>query len=259
MSFEDCNTEAVSAAARAHAVAAWPNEAVGFVVAGVYEPQANIAIESAETFAVTDAAYLDAVSRGLQGIVHSHPVLDGQYPVAWPSASDMRAQIATDLPWGIVVAGKESAVPPFWWGDAVPMPKLKGRPFRHGVTDCMSLIRDWYRQERGVTLPVGPRDWDWWAKPEGAEGRNLYLENFGPAGFTVVDKATAQRGDVFLAKAGLKTTVPNHGAVYLGRGLILHHKAGRLGFDPSRLSIEEPVARWMPFITHCLRHESSGS
>lgn len=259
MSFEACNTEAVSAAARAHAVEAWPTEAVGFVVAGVYEPQANITIEGAETFAVADAAYLDAVSRGLDGIIHSHPVLQGQFPVAWPSASDMRGQLATDLPWGIVVAGEESAQPPFWWGDAVPMPKLKGRPFRHGVTDCMSLIRDWYRQERGVILPEFPRDWEWWSKPEGAEGRDLYRDNFGAAGFSPVDKAEAQRGDVFLTKVGVRVTVPNHGAVYLGRGAILHHKAGRLGFDAGRLSIEEPVARWMPHVTHCLRHQSAGA
>lgn len=52
------NTPVVIAAAQAHAIASWPNEAVGFVIGGAYEPQVNVAIYGSETFAVADEAYL---------------------------------------------------------------------------------------------------------------------------------------------------------------------------------------------------------
>ena len=47
-----------------------------------------------------------------------------------------------------------------------------------GVSDCYSLIRDWYRTERGIALPEFPRDWEWWEY-----GGDLYAMGFAEAGF----------------------------------------------------------------------------
>lgn len=227
----------VIAAAKAHALAAYPAESVGFVVAGAYEPQVNLAAAPGETFRVEDAAYLDAVARGLEAVLHSHP--DGH---DHPSRLDMEQQAATGVPWGICTVRNGIVAEPFFWGGRTPVPELVGRVFRHGVTDCYALIRDWYRLERGVALPEYARDHEWWQA-----GQNLYLENFTDAGFvayTLPDGAEPAVGDVFLGT--VRSPVPNHGGVYIGDGLILHHLQ-------DRLSRREPVYSWRKFITHWLR------
>ena len=122
-----------------------------------------------------------------------------------------------------------------------------GRGFRHGVTDCYSLIRDYYRLERDVVLPEFPRDWEWWCNEQ-----DLYRDGFGKAGFERLVDVDLRPGDVFLAQ--IRSGVPNHGGVYLGDGLALHHLAARLPVDATRLSRREPIDRWMKFISHWLRY-----
>jgi cell wall-associated NlpC family hydrolase len=125
-------------------------------------------------------------------------------------------------------------------------PPLIGRGFQHGVTDCYSYIRDWYRVERGVELPQFVRDWDWWKL-----GDDLYAKGFASAGFTEAHDAP-QRGDVLLYTVGSK--VVNHGAIYEGGGVLSHHLATREPFDPNRLSTREAAARWERFRVHHLRY-----
>lgn len=58
---------------------------------------------------------------------------------------------------------------------------------------------------------------------------NLYTEGFPEAGFVAVGTdAELQTGDVILMQIRSKNGVPNHAAIYLGDGLILHHLHGRL-------------------------------
>jgi cell wall-associated NlpC family hydrolase len=95
------------------------------------------------------------------------------------------------------------------------------------VLDCYTLIQDWYATQRGVTLPTPCREDDWWLK-----GGNLYLDNFVSAGFERVpmsdDKLPREfrEGDVLLMQ--ICAPVPNHAAIWLDDGTILHHLAGRL-------------------------------
>lgn len=98
---------------------------------------------------------------------------------------------------------------------------LIGRHWSHGVLDCYSIIRDWYRLERGITLPDFERADEWWHK-----GQNLYVENFKAAGFTSVPMEELQPGDVLLMQVASR--VSNHGAVYLGNNIMLHHLHRRL-------------------------------
>jgi cell wall-associated NlpC family hydrolase len=222
-----------------HAEAAFPNEAVGFVVNGVYEPKENTHLHPSEEFSVTDADYLDADERGLEAIVHSHPGGPDH-----PTLADMRQQQATAVPWGIVSVIDGVASRAFWWGDEVPVPDLVGREFRHGVTDCYSLVRDYFRLEKNVLLPDFPRDWEWWQN-----GEDLYTENFLATGFTPV-QGDPQPGDCFLAQ--IRSPVPNHAGVYIGDGLVLHHLV-------NRLSRREPVFPWMKFITRWVRYNGGES
>lgn len=178
----------------------------------------------------------------IQGVFHSHP--DGPF---YPSLYDMRQQYAMVIPWGIAAhSKKDSGI--FWWGEDVPKLPLIGRPFRHGVTDCYSLIQDFYKEVHDKNLTPVPRDWEWW---DGAE--SLYTDNFERAGFYTVDSSDIKPGDVFFAT--IRSKVPNHAGVYLGNGLILHHTAGRSGYDPTKLSTVEPGARWFNYLSRVVRHE----
>lgn len=92
------------------------------------------------------------------------------------------------------------------------------RPFWHGVFDCYTLIRDYYRREWGLWLPVNiHRPFGWWE-----QGDNMYVDN--AANHSFVSVRDIQRHDAIIMKMG---PVPNHGAIALGDGKILHHLGGR--------------------------------
>ena len=214
-------------------------EICGYVMAdGRFSKRVNTSDDPANSFRIRGKLPKDAVA-----IVHSHP--GGPF---YPSAADMAQQRATALPWGIVsFSDRHEEV--FWFGDEVPTPPLVGRGFRHGVTDCYSLVRDFYREQHGITLKEFPRDWEWWNNDE-----HLYLRGFEEAGFVEIDKNSILPGDLFMATIRSKTI--NHAGVYLGNGLILHHTCGRDGYDPFRLSTVEPAARWLNFVTKVIRYEN---
>ena len=231
------NQDAI-AAIKQHVLSEYPKEACGVLLAsGGYVACQNMASNPHEQFMIDPRQWrrLTKSQDSVVAVVHSHPDRS-----ASPSEDDMRAQISTNLPWGIVAVSGGVASDPLWFGDGLPIQPLEGRSFVHGVTDCYSLIRDWYRLNRQITLAEIPRNDDWWS-----HGQSLYEDHFGAVGFYPIDAAQLQEGDVVLARVLSKVT--NHGGIYLGNGLILHHLF-------NRLSRVEPLARWQQLITHCLRH-----
>ncbi|MFP2768023.1 Mov34/MPN/PAD-1 family protein [Oceanisphaera sp. KMM 10153] len=227
----------------AEALAGYPLECVWLITVSDCRQVANVADEPEKTFRIAKRDLLKAQKEGLLAVVHSHP----NYPDC-PSEADMRGQINTGVPWGIIATDGTGCTPIAWWGKGVDVPPLVGRGFRHGITDCYALIRDYYRTERGVTLPEYPRNWEWWLN-----GDDLYGEGFRSAGFVPIDARQAQPGDVWIAQ--VRSPVPNHGGVLLERGLALHHPCASNPVDPTRLSVREPIARWLPHIALWLRYE----
>ena len=210
--------------ASAHALADYPRESCGLVsvVKGRerYTACRNIAENAAAHFVVDPEDYDAAESLGeITSIVHSHPDVS-----AMPSEADLVMCEATGLPWHIIaVHGDEEApriVATHVFEPTGYVAPLVGRSFHHGVLDCFTLVKDWYERERGIVLPDFNRPDDWWNK-----GANLYMENFAAAGFREVGGAV-EVGDLFLMQ--VRSPVPNHAAIYLGDGLILHHLFGRL-------------------------------
>ncbi len=237
--------QSVIAAAQAHAVAEYPRESCGLVVDGKYTPYKNIHPKPEQAFKMATNAWLSAHKRGeIQAVIHSHP--DGP---DCPSADDMQGQVDTAIPWGIICTDGKDCLPTTWFGDAVPTPTLTGRGFRHGVTDCYSLIRDYYKTQRGILLPEFPRNWEWWTEDDG----DLYGQGFKQAGFVKITPEEVRPGDVFLAQ--IMSKVPNHGGVLLEGGLALHHLSAKLPVDMARLSRREPLNRWRNHVTHWLRYE----
>ncbi|HYG86993.1 MAG TPA: Mov34/MPN/PAD-1 family protein [Azospirillum sp.] len=227
-------TSDIIAAAHAHALAEYPRESCGVVIDGRYVPMQNVADDPARDFRIAARAYAKVVRKAAL-ILHSHP--DGD---PWPSKADMQGQLQTGKPWGLFTCNGEACGEVRLWGDGLPVPELLGRPFVPGITDCYSLVRDYYRIERGIVLPEVPRDDQWWNA-----GENLYLDHLDAAGFRIVPESEIQPGDSFLAC--IRADVPNHAGVLVGADLILHHLA-------NRLSRREPVGPWLRKV-HCwVRH-----
>lgn len=228
-------------AIRADAIARYPNESCGGVTADGYVAMENRAADPLHQFDCADACAELQVAGKLLAVVHSHP--DG--PLA-PSAHDIAQQRAMDVPWGLLGCDAEVASAPFFWGDTLDPPPLLGRPFRHGPSgtdgagDCGALIRDWFRIERGITIPDFPREDTWWK-----QGKDLYADHYAEAGFLLANREDPKVGDVALIQ--FRSDVANHGGIYVGNGLIMHHLEGRL-------SREEPIIGWAKFVRLWLRH-----
>ncbi|VUD48399.1 hypothetical protein TDB9533_01226 [Thalassocella blandensis] len=229
--------------AKKHAESSYPKESCGLVVDDKYVRTKNVAKDPENCFAISRDR-LKKFAGKIQAVIHSHP--DGNY---FPSRADMKGQIASAVPWGIVHVQKGVARDPFFWGDQMPVPDLKGRPFQHGVTDCYSLVRDYYRLEKNILLDEFPRDWEWWLDPQ----FNLYEQNFKSQKFRIIDDAEVREGDCFLAQ--IRSKVINHAGVYVGRGLILHQLGHRSGFSTAYPSCEQPVQMWKKFIRYWVRHD----
>lgn len=216
----------VEAAAKAHARAEWPREAVGYVIGGVYVPQVNIAPHPTREFAVADDAWSDDV----QAVVHSHAILGkmGVDERRAPSKSDMIAQMSAGVPFGILADDSRISTGILWFGDHVLDEPLIGRKFVCNVRDCYELVRAWTWQTRRIKIKSFPRDALWWERDS---GQDLLMESFREVGCRQVGHGDARTGDgLLMAPFGGKV---NHCAVLTGNGLMMHHRNGML-------SVEEP-------------------
>ncbi len=216
------------AAINAHAEASHPREACGLIVVVKgrerYIPCTNVA-QGTEHFILPAEEFAAAEDLGeVLAIVHSHPDAPAQ-----PTQCDLVACEASGLPWHIVrvdaVEGKAQAGELYTFAPTGYKAPLVGRQFFHGVLDCYQLIVDWYVEERGITLKQFARKDGWWDDGHS----DLYTEGFPQAGFVrIADGDEPQRGDVILMQIRARNGVPNHAAIYLGDGLMLHHLHGRL-------------------------------
>ena len=211
-------TSEIKKQALTHAKEEHPRESVGLVhvVKGKnrYFKCKNIAETPDEHFILDPEDYLKAEKKGeIIAVVHSHPTTNPT-----PSSADVVACEASGLPWFIVNPNTEE------WAEYEPkgyeLPYV-GRKFSHGLIDCYSLVRDFYKREFNLILNDYSRRDQWWEK-----GENMYLDNFSKEGFKEVELSEVSYGDLFLMQ--LESPVPNHAAIYLNDGIVLHHVQGRL-------------------------------
>ena len=201
-----------------HAKAELPKECCGLiaVVKGrrSYFPCKNIASTPDEHFIIDPKDYADVEDNGeIIAVIHSHPISDPK-----PSAADLVACEKSNLPWFIVNPNTEG------WGECRPsgfrLPYV-GREFCHGIVDCYSLLKDWYKGELDIDMNDYERRDQWWEN-----GENLYLDNFIKEGMREVSFDELTYADIILMN--LQSPVPNHAAIYLGNQQIIHHVQGRL-------------------------------
>lgn len=227
---------------RAEAVSGYPLETVWLVTDDGCQQVHNLSESPEITFAVSQKDLAGALARNLRAVVHSHP--DG---FAAPSGEDMSVQLALGVPWGVLSTDGVSASEIAWWGKGVEPPPLIGRPFRHGITDCYSLVRDYYSMELGIELPEFPRNWLWWET-----GRSMLLDGFRTAGFQEVPEDQVGPGDLWFAQ--INSPTPNHVGVLLEGDLMLHQVGARKQVDLTKRSARAPISRYRHLITHWLRH-----
>lgn len=206
----------------------YPQESCGLLVAvegGTrYYPCDNVHEKPTESFRIAPEQYAEMEDLGeIVGVAHSHPDATSQ-----PSIVDIACCNKSGLPWFIVSWPQVDEIRTIRPGK-VP---LLGREFVHGTQDCLSLVLDYYRREKGIELGDYQRDDNWWNN-----GQNLYLDNLPKAGFEKVQDL--RDGDLVLMQ--IRSPVPNHAGIYLESGelrseelphvvpgVILHHLHGRL-------------------------------
>ena len=212
-----------------HAKEEDPKESVGLMLnikgKKIYYPCHNLSTYSQQCFILDPEDYVKADSLGqIVSVIHSHPTTP-----AIASEADRVSCEAGRLPWHIVNPKTEK------WGYYEPTgykPALKGRPWCWGVTDCWSLVRDWYQEEKGIELI----DWERPVTPEEFLEKPVFEEAAELANFRLLKpNEKLENGDVLLMSIMGKGL--NHAAIFLN-GEVLHHLA-------DRLSCQEPYSEWL--------------
>jgi len=112
-------------------------------------------------------------------------------------------------------------------------------------------VRDYYRNELDITLPVWPREYGFWKKDDKAF-ENVVMDGLDEVGFKIVstDPNDLQLHDGILAK--VNSSIINHTAVYIDQGLLLHH----LCLHSNSLSNTAPVNMYRNNVVCIVRHKT---
>ena len=206
-----------------------PKESVGLLLnirgRQKYFPCRNISMTDYQCFILDPEDYVKADNLGeITAVVHSHPTTPPT-----PSQADRISCEHSKLPWHIVNPKTGE------WGECIPegyVPELLGRPWVWGVTDCWSLVVDWYAQEKGIELKDYARN----MTPQEFLENPLFEDYAWRTGFRELrSEEKLEAGDVLLMSIMHPTL--NHVAIFLG-DMILHHLA-------DRLSCREPYSEWL--------------
>ena len=216
-------------AALAHAKDQDPKESCGLLlnIKGKkrYYPCRNLSMTAFQCFIIDPEDYIKADNTGdIIGVVHSHPVTP---PV--PSQSDKVACEQSGLIWHIVNPKTES------WGYLKPTgykAPILGREWAWGVTDCYTLVRDWYKEKLNINLID-------WQRPTTLEDFNkepMFEKCAEETGFREL-RPDEKLIDGDLLFMSIFSNNLNHVAIFID-GDVLHHLA-------DRLSCIEPYSEWL--------------
>ena len=212
-----------------HAQEQDPKESCGLLIEikgkEKYFPCKNLSTYSQQCFIIDPNDFIKAEESGnILAVIHSHPVTP---PIA--SQADKISCENSELPWHIVNPKTEQ------WGYYEPSgykPPLIGRHWVWGITDCWALVRDWYKETKGIVL----RDWDRPTTPEEFIADPMFERCAWRTGFRQLrPEEKLQNGDLLFMS--IMATGLNHVAIFLD-GDVLHHLA-------DRISCKEPYNQWL--------------
>ena len=216
----------------------YPEEGCGILLnkRGVlkWKPCKNIAADRETSFELNPEDYISAHLEGdIYAIVHSHTNASAE-----PSELDKKASEFLKIPYIIysIPEGEKVVYTPKEARD------LTGRTYNFGTYDCWILVRDFYKKEYGITLPLLNFEQNWWEN-----NLNYFDDLFTDFGFKEV--SSPQKGDVILFS--IRAKVPNHCGIYLGEDLFIHHAENRLSCR------ENLFPFWVKHITRYARYAKS--
>lgn len=201
-----------------HTLKCYPNEMCGVLTDTDFIPLQNCSIEPEKSFSFDPVDYAK-LTNVTTAIVHSHckkPEQFDLYDLRTPSPADIKSQKRSNKPWLIV--GCEGMVV----SDPIEIPRTPssqytGRRFMWFVSDCYTLVRDYYHFELGIDLPDHHPDFDWTNEAAIPHAFDPYINDYGFIDIETTDDM--HNGDLLLLNAnGLQF---NHLGVY-HNGEVIH-------------------------------------
>lgn len=227
-----------------HTLSCYPNEMCGIIVDGSFVSITNIHEEPENNFTLSPIELVPYLGR-ITYIVHSH-CRDIRKPEIFdlrtPSYPDTIGQKKSGIPWLIVGCEGVTVTEP------LQIPRVKNnnyleRPFIWFISDCYSLVQDYYWFEFGIDLPDHKADEDYSNIRKLHNLFDNYIQEYGFIELSVNTKL--QKGDILLLdNAG---HVRNHLGIYDGEGCILHQ---------DMLSVKEQLEHFIGRFHKVLRYES---
>jgi cell wall-associated NlpC family hydrolase len=235
-----------------HFLSQYPLESCGIISNGTFYRVNNVSSSPGDSFKMDDVELLKLqMDYKIDAIVHTHCYTFERQPLhgldaRTPSTSDYINQKKTGVPWLIYALDGENVSKPVIFPQSYDTPLL-GREFIYYVNDCYSIVRDYYYQNMGITLPeldnIGI-DFSWEEGKKGHDCKNYYsyLQEWG---FYEVSLDDIQIGDVIVMNI-LGTN--NHIAVYSDNNTVMQQLV-------KNVSTTVSLSKMRSFITHIFRYK----
>lgn len=188
-------------------------EVCGFIVLALdglhLIPCPNVSATPEGDYEINAPDHLRAQSVGrILCVYHSHPRPGGF------SEADRAYAEESLLPQRLFNVAEQRWYPEYLPSNLPSVPLL-GRPWAWGEQDCLSLVRDCYRLERGIT--IGDYDRDETTKDVG----HMVVTHFAREGFRQLSSGeTLKEYDVLVLRT---FGSPQHMAIFRGDSKMLHH------------------------------------
>jgi proteasome lid subunit RPN8/RPN11 len=219
----------------------YPNEMCGLLTEDDFISIPNLSEEPRSNFKLDTKAMLPYLG-GVKAIVHSHcknPKLPSVLDERTPSIADMEGQKTSAVPW-LIVSCDGSVVSSPLQIPREPNNNYIGREFIWYVSDCYTLVQDYYKFELNILLPDHKAREDYRLLRNSHNLFDAFIEEYGFV--TKHNWADAVNGDLVLLNH--KGSVRNHLGIY-HNGKIIHQ---------DMLSVEIPFEQVLPYICEFLTY-----
>lgn len=181
-----------------------------------FYPCQNIALDKREYFEISKEDYLECLKLGkIVGIFHSHTA----NLISAFTQDDIDTAEEAEAPIYLYHLGDKT------WKEYIPPSYhvgLEGQMFIFGQQDCFSLVRHYFRQKHKIFIADYDRDEHYLQQAD-----NRILDNFSNEGFINIKiSGIPQKEDVFVFSN--TRDIPQHFAIFIGPGRVLHHPLGSL-------------------------------